>query len=76
MHGNRFDALTKTWGMTRGTDGASRRGVLALLTAFAVGGRCAPQQEAVAAQEVGAERVGCRGRCGQGETCVHGACLD
>ena len=53
MHGNRFDALTKTWGMTRGTDSTSRRGVLSLLSALAIGGRLAPQQAAVA-QEVGA----------------------
>jgi hypothetical protein len=75
MLGNRFDALTKTWGRTRGTDGTSRRGVLSLMAGLALGGTRALHREAVA-QEVGAERISCHGRCGQGETCVHGACVN
>ncbi len=72
MHGKRFDALTKTWGRTAGT---SRRGVLALLGAFTFGLGREPHQ-AVVAQEVGAERISCRGRCAEGQVCKHGACLD
>ena len=74
MHGNRFDALTTAWGRTRENAGTSRRGVLRLLTALAIGGR-RPLQQAAVAQEVGAERFSCHGRCGQGESSEHGACV-
>lgn len=70
MHGKRFDYLAKTWGLTWGTDGTSRRGVLSLLTAVAIGGRGALREVAVA------QEVGCLGRCAKGQRCRHGACLD
>ena len=51
MHGKRFDYLAKTWGLTWGTDGTSRRGVLSLAgprSAVLGGEGCAPRQVAVA----------------------------
>jgi len=70
MDGARFDRLAASWARRH-----SRRGVLSLLSVLAIGG-LGQRQRAVSAQEVGAERISCHGRCGRGETCVHGACVN
>ena len=70
MDGARFDRLAAAWARQ-----PSRRGVLSLLSVLAIGGP-GQRNRAVSAQEAGVERVGCRGRCEDGQVCKHGACLD
>ena len=71
MDGDRFDHLTKAV-----VHHASRRGVLRLLAGGLLGGTLGFRGLTAAAQDVIADRIGCRGRCTPGQECRHGACLD
>jgi hypothetical protein len=70
MDGARFDRLAVTWAHRH-----SRRGVLSLLSALALGG-FGQGPGAVAAKMAGAAGAGCQGGCAQGQRCKHGACVD
>ena len=71
MDGARFDRLAASWARRH-----SRRGALSQLAALAFGSGLGQRHKAVVAQEVGAARISCRGRCDDGQVCKHGACFD